>query len=198
MTKTTGEGLVKQVMKRLSISDNEIKSRSASTAISNAKNEMIDPEQYLASANVPYQKNIAKIYKRYEELRKDAGALDFDDLLLEVVHLLRKAPDVRKKWQNKFKHILIDEYQDTNAAQYNIIKLLVNDKRNICVVGDDWQSIYSWRGADFTNILNFERDFKGTAVIKLEQNYRSTGNILDAASNVIAKNVKRTDKKLMD
>jgi DNA helicase-2/ATP-dependent DNA helicase PcrA len=189
-------GLVKQVMKRLSISDNEMKSRSVSVAISNAKNEMTDPEMFMVAAAVPYQKNLAKIYKRYEELRKVAGALDFDDLLLEVVHLLRKAPDIRKKWQEKFKHILIDEYQDTNAAQYNIIKLLVNDKRNICVVGDDWQSIYSWRGADFTNILNFERDFKGTAVIKLEQNYRSTGNILDAASNVIAKNVKRTDKKL--
>jgi DNA helicase-2/ATP-dependent DNA helicase PcrA len=189
-------GLIKQVMKRLSISDNEMKSRSVSVAISNAKNEMIDPDQYLASANVPYQKNLAKIYKRYEQLRKAAGALDFDDLLLEVVHLLREVPNIRKKWQEKFKHILVDEYQDTNAAQYNIIKLLVNDSRNICVVGDDWQSIYSWRGADFTNILNFERDFKGTAVIKLEQNYRSTGNILDAASNVIAKNIKRTDKKL--
>ena len=189
-------GLIKQVMKRLSISDNEMKSRSVSSAISNAKNEMTDPEMYLAAAQAPYQKNVAKIYKKYEELRKVAGALDFDDLLLEVVRLLRETPDIRVKWQNKFKHILIDEYQDTNAAQYNIIKLLVNEKRNICVVGDDWQSIYSWRGADFTNILNFERDFKGTAVIKLEQNYRSTGNILDAASNVIAKNVKRTDKKL--
>lgn len=189
-------GLIKQVMKRLSISDNEMKSRSVSSAISNAKNEMTDPEMYLAAAAVSYQKNVAKIYKKYEELRKVAGALDFDDLLLEAVHLLRETPDIRTKWQDKFKHILIDEYQDTNAAQYNIIKLLVNEKRNICVVGDDWQSIYSWRGADFTNILNFERDFKGTAVIKLEQNYRSTGNILDAASNVIAKNVKRTDKKL--
>jgi DNA helicase-2/ATP-dependent DNA helicase PcrA len=189
-------GLVKQAMKRLSIGDNEIKSRSVSTAISNAKNEMTDPDQYAAAAQAPYQKNITKIYKKYEELRKTAGALDFDDLLLEVVRLLRDNPLVREKWQKKFKHILIDEYQDTNAAQYNIIKLLVNDDRNICVVGDDWQSIYSWRGADFTNILNFERDFSGTVVIKLEQNYRSTGNILDAASNVIAKNVKRTDKKL--
>jgi len=189
-------GLVKQVMKRLSIGDNELRSRSVSATISSAKNEMIDPEQYAASAQVPYQKNVAKIYKKYEELRKKAGALDFDDLLLEVVHLLSDDSSVRKKWQKKFRHILIDEYQDTNAAQYNIIKLLVNKNRNICVVGDDWQSIYSWRGADFTNILNFERDFKGTAVIKLEQNYRSTGNILDAASNVIAKNTKRTDKKL--
>jgi DNA helicase-2/ATP-dependent DNA helicase PcrA len=190
------QGLVKQAMKQLSIGDNEIKARSASAAISSAKNEMVSPDEYELTAQFPYQKNIAKIYKRYEELRKKAGALDFDDLLLEVVRLLRDNKDVRKKWQSFFKHILVDEYQDTNAAQYNIIKLLVNDKQNICVVGDDWQSIYSWRGADFTNILNFERDFKGAKVIKLEQNYRSTGNILDAASNVIAKNTQRTDKKL--
>ena len=190
------QGLVKQAMKQLSIGDNEIKAKSASSAISSAKNEMVGPDEYESTAQFPYQKNIAKIYKRYEELRKKAGALDFDDLLLEVVRLLRDNKDVRKKWQTFFKHILVDEYQDTNAAQYSIIKLLVNDKQNICVVGDDWQSIYSWRGADFTNILNFERDFKGAKVIKLEQNYRSTGNILDAASNVIAKNTQRTDKKL--
>jgi len=190
------QGLVKQAMKQLSISDNEIKAKSASSAISSAKNEMVNVDEYEAAAQFPYQKNISKIYKRYESLRKTAGALDFDDLLLEVVKLLRENKEIRTKWQKLFKHILIDEYQDTNAAQYNIIKLLVNDKNNICVVGDDWQSIYSWRGADFTNILNFERDFKGAKVIKLEQNYRSTGNILDAASNVIAKNIQRTDKKL--
>lgn len=190
------QGLIKQAMKQLLISDNEIKTKSVSSLISSAKNEMVGPEDYETTAQFPYQKNIAKIYKKYEALCKKAGALDFDDLLLEVVRLLREKPEIRTKWQKAFKHILIDEYQDTNAAQYNIIKLLINDKRNICVVGDDWQSIYSWRGADFTNILNFERDFKGSKVIKLEQNYRSTGNILDAASNVIAKNIQRTDKKL--
>lgn len=189
-------GLIKQAMKQLSISEKEIKAQSVSAAISTAKNEMTDPDEYSASANSPYQKNVSKIYKKYEDMRRTAGALDFDDLLLEVVRLFKEAPDVRKKWQTTFKHILIDEYQDTNAAQYAIVKSLVNDERNICVVGDDWQSIYSWRGADFTNILNFERDFKGAKVIKLEQNYRSTGNILDAASNVITKNVQRTDKKL--
>ena len=189
-------GLIKQAMKQLSISDKEIKAQSISSAVSTAKNEMQSPDEYQASAQYPYQKNIAKVYARYEELRKTAGALDFDDLLLEVVRLFRERPEVRAKWQATFKHILIDEYQDTNAAQYAIVKSLVNDERNICVVGDDWQSIYSWRGADFTNILNFERDFKGAKVIKLEQNYRSTGNILDAASNVITKNVQRTDKKL--
>ncbi|NCQ53871.1 ATP-dependent DNA helicase PcrA [Candidatus Saccharibacteria bacterium CG11_big_fil_rev_8_21_14_0_20_41_19] len=190
------QGLIKQAMKQLQIGDNEIKAKTVSGLISSAKNEMVGPDEYESTAQFPYQKNIAKIYKKYELLRKNAGALDFDDLLLEAVRLLRDVPAVRTKWQTKFKHILIDEYQDTNAAQYNIIKLLVNDSRNICVVGDDWQSIYSWRGADFTNILNFERDFKGTKVIKLEQNYRSTGNILDAASSVITKNIHRTDKKL--
>ena len=190
------QGLIKQAMKQLSISDNEIKAKAVSGIISSSKNEMVGPDEYEAVASFPYQKNIAKIYKKYESLRKTAGALDFDDLLIEAVRLLREVPAVRVKLQSQFKHILIDEYQDTNAAQYNIIKLLVNDDRNICVVGDDWQSIYSWRGADFTNILNFERDFKGTKVIKLEQNYRSTGNILDAASSVITKNTKRTDKKL--
>jgi len=190
------QGLIKQAMKQLSIGDSEIKAKTASSLISSSKNEMVGPEEYEAAANLPYQKNIAKIYKKYESLRKIAGALDFDDLLLEAVHLLKERPEIRAKWQKTFKHILIDEYQDTNAAQYNIIKLLVNDSKNICVVGDDWQSIYSWRGADFTNILNFERDFKGSKVVKLEQNYRSTGNILDAASNVISKNIQRTDKKL--
>jgi len=190
------QGLIKQAMKQLSIGDSEIKAKTASSLISSSKNEMVGPEEYEAAANLPYQKNIAKIYKKYESLRKIAGALDFDDLLLEAVHLFKERPEIRAKWQKTFKHILIDEYQDTNAAQYSIIKLLVNDVKNICVVGDDWQSIYSWRGADFTNILNFERDFKGSKVVKLEQNYRSTGNILDAASNVISKNIQRTDKKL--
>jgi DNA helicase-2/ATP-dependent DNA helicase PcrA len=189
-------GLIKQAMKQLSISEKEVKPQAISGAVSTAKNEMQSLDEYEAVSNYPFQKNIAKVYRRYEELRKTAGALDFDDLLLEVVRLFREVPEVRKKWQTTFKHILIDEYQDTNAAQYAIVKSLVNDERNICVVGDDWQSIYSWRGADFTNILNFEKDFKGAKVIKLEQNYRSTGNILDAASNVITKNVQRTDKKL--
>lgn len=189
-------GLIKQAIKILSINDKELKAQAVSSAISSAKNDMIDPNAYAASAQYPYQQNVAKVYKKYEELRRTAGALDFDDLLLEVVRLFQTKPAVRATWRAHFKHILIDEYQDTNAAQYAIVKALVNDERNICVVGDDWQSIYSWRGADFTNILNFERDFVGATVIKLEQNYRSTGNILDAASNVITKNVQRTDKKL--
>ncbi len=189
-------GLIKQAMKALGVSDKQIKPKAVSAAISKAKNDLVSPSEYADTAHYPFQKEVAKLYAEYEKQRKAAGALDFDDLLLETVTLLRDAPEIRTKWRTKFKHILIDEYQDTNAAQYAIVKYLVNENRNICVVGDDWQSIYSWRGADFTNILNFERDFKGAKVIKLEQNYRSTGAILDAAHNVITKNSNRTDKKL--
>jgi len=190
------QSLIKQAMKQLSITDKEFKPSQISSIISNAKNKLQTPEDFEADANYPYQKSVAQIYKKYEAMRKKAGALDFDDLLIDGVRLLRDAPDIRDKWRNHFKQILIDEYQDTNAAQYQMVKLLINDEQNICVVGDDWQSIYSWRGADFTNILNFERDFPGAHVVKLEQNYRSTGNILEAAQNVIAKNTQRTDKEL--
>lgn len=190
------QGLIKQAMKELSIDAQQIKPRAVSSIISNAKNELKTPDDFAASATYPHLQNIAKIYARYEKLRKGAGALDFDDLLIETVRLLRDHPDIRDKWRSHFKHILIDEYQDTNAAQYAIVKYLVNDSQNICVVGDDWQSIYSWRGADFTNILNFERDYPDATVIKLEQNYRSTNAILDAAQAVISKNKVRTDKKL--
>jgi DNA helicase-2/ATP-dependent DNA helicase PcrA len=190
------QGLIKQVMKSLSISDKDMKASAVSSAISSAKNALQDPDEYEASAHYPFQKNVAKVYRAYEERRKTAQALDFDDLLIEAVRLLRDHKEVREKWRAQFEYILIDEYQDTNAAQYQLVKLLVNDQQNICVVGDDWQSIYSWRGADFTNILNFERDFPGAKVVKLEQNYRSTGNILDAAHSVITKNTQRTDKEL--
>lgn len=190
------QSLIKQAMKQLSMTDREMKPSQISSIISNAKNQMQTPDEFEDDANYPYQKNVAKVYRKYEQMRKNAGALDFDDLLLDGVRLLRDSNDIRAKWRNHFKHILIDEYQDTNAAQYQIVKLLINDDQNICVVGDDWQSIYSWRGADFTNILNFERDFPGATVVKLEQNYRSTGNILEAAHNVISKNTQRTEKEL--
>lgn len=189
-------GLVKQAMKQLSLNDEKIKPKAVSSLISSAKNKMVGPDEYQSSANMPFLKDVAKIYKKYELLRISAGALDFDDLLIETFRMLNEVPSIRKKWQSKFKHILIDEYQDTNTVQYNIVKLLVNENRNICVVGDDWQSIYSWRGADFTNILNFEKDFQGAKIVKLEENYRSTGNILESASNLISKNTQRTDKKL--
>lgn len=190
------QALIKQVMKQLSIGNKDMKASQVSSIISNAKNQMQSPDEFSAGAHYPFQKSVGQIYARYEVLRKEAGALDFDDLLLDGVRLIRDAPHIRDKWRAHFKHILIDEYQDTNAAQYQLVKLLVNEQQNICVVGDDWQSIYSWRGADFTNILNFERDFPGAQVVKLEQNYRSTGSILDAAQAVISKNTQRSDKKL--
>lgn len=190
------QGLIKQAMKQLQLTDKQMKPRAVSAAISNAKNELLTPADFEATAQYPFQQAVAKVYGLYEKLRAEAGALDFDDLLIEVVRLFRDSPETRSKWRAQFKHVLIDEYQDTNAAQYAIVKSLVNEDKNICVVGDDWQSIYSWRGADFTNILNFERDFPGTKIVKLEQNYRSTGAILEAAHNVITKNTQRTDKKL--
>lgn len=150
----------------------------------------------IASAQYPYQQAVGQIYQTYEQLKQQAGALDFDDLLLQTVQLLRTQPSIRRKWQAQFQYILIDEYQDTNAAQYEIVSLLVGEQKNICVVGDDWQSIYSWRGADFKNILRFEQDYPGTAVVKLEQNYRNTGAILAAAQSVITKNKERTSKTL--
>jgi DNA helicase-2/ATP-dependent DNA helicase PcrA len=188
--------LIKRAMKELQISDKSVKPKAAEAAISKAKNEGKDPDEMIADAYYPNQRQIAEVYERYEDMRKKADAVDFDDLLLYVARLLKNRKDIREKWQNRFKHILIDEYQDTNHIQYEIVKYLVNAERNICCVGDDWQSIYSWRGADFTNILNFERDFPGAKVIKLEQNYRSTQNILDAAQKVITKNTQRSDKTL--
>ncbi len=189
-------GLIKQAMKTLGITDKDVKPSAASAIISAEKNKMNDPETFISNSRFPYQQAVGEIYAEYEKMRRQAKALDFDDLLLEVVQLLRDHADVRKRWQEQFKYIVIDEYQDTNAAQYAIVKLLVDEKQNICVVGDDWQSIYSWRGADFKNILNFERDFPGAKVVKLEQNYRNTAPILTAAQNVIDKNIERTDKVL--
>lgn len=189
--------LIKRVMKNLHLTDNKsLKPKSVQSIISSEKNQGNGPEEYAAGAMYPNQRDIAKIFRAYEEEKKKAGALDFDDLLLRTLELFATHAEVRQRWQEKFQHILIDEYQDTNMVQYRLVKLLVGEAKNICVVGDDWQSIYSWRGADFTNILNFERDFPGAKVIKLEQNYRSTGNILKASQQVINKNHTRTDKEL--
>jgi len=190
------QGVVKQAMRELGISEKQYSPSSIGYMISGAKNEMVMPEEYAQTASLPQQKVAAEVYARYERLRKEAAALDFDDLISETVRLLKTQAPIRAKWQKHFSHILIDEYQDTNAAQYNLVKMLVNEQHNLCVVGDDWQSIYSWRGADFKNILNFERDYPDALVVLLEQNYRSTKNILDAAHRVISKNQQRSDKKL--
>ncbi len=185
---------VKQASRRLMLDEKTFPARLLSGLISGAKNELIPPERY--SGNSPAETSAAQVYPIYEKILRDAGALDFDDLIGKTVKLLQDKEEIRQKWRNQFSYVMIDEYQDTNTAQYKLVKLLVSDKHNIAVVGDDWQSIYSWRGADFRNILNFEKDYPGTAIIKLEQNYRSTKNILDAAHSVITKNHQRSDKKL--
>jgi DNA helicase II / ATP-dependent DNA helicase PcrA len=190
------QGAVKQALRQLGVTEKQYSPNSIAGLISGAKNELITPAEYHAHARMPLQKVAADVYAIYEKIRRDAAALDFDDLIGETVRLLKTVPEVRARWQKQFKYILIDEYQDTNAAQYNLVKLLTSPNQNLCVVGDDWQSIYSWRGADFKNILNFERDYPKSLVVKLEQNYRSTKNILDAAHNVITKNTKRSDKAL--
>ena len=189
--------VIKSILRELGTTEKSYNPRTIAGYISNAKNDCQTPEDYYRHAtNSPLQQMAAEVYVRYTKRMHDNMALDFDDLLLEAVRLLQEAPVVRTKLCQQFKYILIDEYQDTNRAQYRMVKLLLNEQHNICAVGDDWQSIYSWRGADFTNILNFERDFPGATVIKLEQNYRSTEEILNAAHNVIVKNTQRSDKKL--
>ena len=189
--------LIKRILKNLDLSsDKNLKPKTIQTIISSEKNQGNTPESYEAKAYYPNQLNIAQVFKSYEKAKAENGALDFDDLLLKTLELFAQNLNVRQKWQDKFEHIMIDEYQDTNMVQYQLIKLLVNKKQNIAVVGDDWQSIYSWRGADFTNILNFTKDFPTAKVIKLEQNYRSTKSILEASQKIINKNKTRSDKTL--
>lgn len=190
------QAAVKRVSKQLMIDEKTFPARALSSLISSAKNDMISPQEYNGLASSPSQKAAARVYPLYEATLKEASALDFDDLINRTVQLMEAVPEIRDKWRQQFKYIMIDEYQDTNAAQYKLVKLLTNDQHNIAVVGDDWQSIYSWRGADFRNILNFEKDYKDCTIIKLEQNYRSTKHILDAAHAVITKNSQRSDKKL--
>jgi DNA helicase-2/ATP-dependent DNA helicase PcrA len=190
------QAAVKQVSKQLMLDEKAFPARLLSGLISSAKNELIGPAEYAETANSPAQHAAAQVFPLYERSLHDASALDFDDLIGRTVGMLKSQPALREKWQRQFKYIMIDEYQDTNAAQYSLVRLLTNDEKNIAVVGDDWQSIYSWRGADFRNILNFERDYKDCTVIKLEQNYRSSKHILEAAHSIITKNVQRSDKEL--
>jgi DNA helicase-2/ATP-dependent DNA helicase PcrA len=190
------QAAIKQVSKQLMIDEKTFPARTISGLISSAKNEMISPAEYTGTASTPAQKVAATVYPIYQQSLKSASALDFDDLINRTVQMLKNHTEVRKKWQDQFRYIMIDEYQDTNSAQYQLVKLLTNELDNIAIVGDDWQSIYSWRGADFRNILKFEKDYQDCTIIKLEQNYRSTRNILDAAHAIISKNVERSDKKL--
>jgi DNA helicase-2/ATP-dependent DNA helicase PcrA len=188
--------LVRSVMRRLGIDDKQTTPRSVLAHISWAKNHMLDPQEvYLQSAD-PKTERVAQIYAEYKKELAKANALDFDDLLLETVRLLKAAPEVREYYNRRFQYILVDEYQDTNRPQYELMLLLAGTRHNVCAVGDEDQSIYSWRGADIRNILEFEKDFPEAKIIRLEQNYRSTQNILQAASAVVANNLKRKGKNL--
>ena len=164
--------------------------------ISDAKNRLIPPDAFQPSHGDEYGQVVSTVYPRYQRALKAFNAVDFDDLIMLAVRLLQNKPAVLEKYQQRFRYLMVDEYQDTNAAQYKLLRLLAGGHRNLCVVGDDDQSIYGWRGADLGNILDFERDFPGTMVIRLEQNYRSTGNILTAANAVIRNNTKRKIKAL--
>jgi len=190
--------LVKNCIKDLGLDDKQVGPRAAQSAISAAKNRGQDPDSYAARAEHIDEKraSIARVFILYEERLRNNNALDFDDLLIKAVRLLRDVPEVREKYNDRFRYILVDEYQDTNSLQFALVSFLTEKQQNICVVGDPDQSIYKWRGADVTNILNFEQHFPATKVIRLEQNYRSTQNILDVASAVVKHNIERKEKSL--
>lgn len=190
------QALIKKILKSLHIDDKSITPSGVAWAISSAKNELLGPEKYRSMASSRIQLTAAEIYPIYQRELHKSNALDFDDLIMQLVSLFKQEPEVLDRYQQQFRYILVDEYQDTNNAQYQMIKLLSAKTQNVCVVGDDWQSIYSWRGANYQNILNFESDYPSAKVIKLEQNYRSTQHILDAAHHVISKNISRSKKKL--
>lgn len=191
------KGIIKEVCKKLSIDTKMLKERTILGAISSAKDELVSPEEYEKQGAWDYNgSRIAKAYKEYQETLRKNNALDFDDLIVKTVELFRSNPEVLDSYQNRFQYIMVDEYQDTNTAQFELIRLLAAKYRNLCVVGDDDQSIYKFRGANIRNILDFEKVYPEACVIKLEQNYRSTQNVLDAANAVIKNNTGRKDKAL--
>lgn len=191
------KALLKNVCKRLDIDTKVHKERTLLNAISSAKDELVDVREYELKAMGDYNKTlIARVYREYQETLKKSNALDFDDIICKTVELLKSCPDVLHSYQERFRYIMVDEYQDTNTAQFELIRLLADGYRNLCVVGDDDQSIYKFRGANIRNILDFERVYPDAKVIKLEQNYRSTQSILDAANAVIQNNENRKDKAL--
>lgn len=188
--------MVRDIMQALGIEQKQFPINMIRSKISSAKNAMIGPEDMLKSADSPNDKKAAQVYLELERRLRAANAMDFDDLLVRTLELLRTRPEVLEKYQERFRYISVDEYQDTNHVQYEIANLLAAKYQNLMVVGDDDQSIYSWRGADITNILDFEKDFKNCKTVKLEQNYRSTGHILSAANAVVRHNSQRKDKRL--
>lgn len=189
--------LMKDICKRLQIDTKQYKERTLLGAISKAKDELVSPEEYALNAMGDYKyEKIAEVYKEYQTALKKNNAMDFDDLIVKTVELFKNCPEVLENYQERFRYIHVDEYQDTNTAQFELVRLLAQKYRNLCVVGDDDQSIYKFRGANISNILDFEKIFSDAKVIKLEQNYRSTQNILDAANQVIKNNIERKDKAL--
>ncbi len=190
------QSMMKSIMKRLGLDDKQLTPRIILGRISWAKNHMLDPQEFYLQSADPKNEKIAHLYEEYRKELRRANALDFDDLLLETVRLLKTSSDVRGYYNRRFQYLLIDEYQDTNRPQYELMLMLAGTRHNVCAVGDEDQSIYSWRGADIRNILEFERDFPEAKIIRLEQNYRSTQNILQAASAVVANNVRRKGKNL--
>ena len=190
------KGLIRECLKELNIDEKHTAPGAVQAHISDAKNRLLDVAAFTAQATDFFAEQVAKIYALYQSKLQENNALDFDDLLMLTVELLTKNEELRTKYQKKFQYILVDEYQDTNGAQYAITKLLAAEHRNICVVGDADQSIYGWRGADMRNIMNFEKDYPEATVILLEQNYRSTKNILAAANAVIENNLTRKKKEL--
>jgi DNA helicase-2/ATP-dependent DNA helicase PcrA len=190
------QAIVKQAMRRMGLDTKQLTPRTVLSRISWAKNHMLDPQEIYLQSTDPVAERIAHIYEIYRKELRKANALDFDDLLLEAVRLLRSSADVRERYNRRYRYLLIDEYQDTNRPQYELMKLLAGAEHNVCVVGDEDQSIYSWRGADIRNILEFEKDFPEAKTIRLEQNYRSTQVILEGASAVVARNLQRKGKNL--
>ena len=189
--------LIKRCIKELNLDDKMFTDRSVQSEISNAKNEMLEPDQYLARNKGDFRKEkIAEVYSMYQKNLKENNAVDFDDIINFTIKILKENPEIADYYANKFQYVLVDEYQDTNKAQFTLVKFFAKNNGNITVVGDNDQGIYSFRGADISNILNFEKDFKGTKIIKLEQNYRCTGNILKIANSVIKNNETKYNKKL--
>lgn len=188
--------VIKKILKDLNLDPKEYNPKAIRNRISGAKNGILSPSEYERFANTDFEEKVTLVYERYEKKLKSNNSVDFDDLLLLPINLFRMYHDVLKKYQERFQYILIDEYQDTNEAQYLLVKMLSAKYKNICVVGDESQSIYSFRGSNYRNILNFERDYKNCKTVLLEQNYRSTSNILNAANDVIKNNKERKDKNL--
>src|SRR5260370_27751927 len=191
--------VVKLALEQMKIKDPGERIRGLLERISSAKNHGMTPAQVASDAakhNDALGITASKVYEAYEKIIRKSGALDFDDLLLRAVQVLKEFPEARSSWQNRFRYIHVDEYQDTNRVQYDLLRLLVGEARNLCVVGDEDQSIYRWRGADVGNILRFDEDYPGARVVRLEENYRSTQKILDAAGEVVANNKRRLGKSL--